>query len=233
MSKKKLRQIFSEILMFFGIIVAFALMFIYGDAKMTAIANKPAEEAAVEINTAPAVYALADLTAAVSEPAAPVEVEPVVEAEPEPEPEIIVQHLYTDADAKALAQMAWGECRGVGSLTANGVTVTGTYQKAAVMWCAINRYDAGYEDSIAEVCAAPQQFYGYSAKHPVDAELLELAYDVLDRWEREQLHGGDVGRTLPADYLFFAGDGQHNYFRDSYKGGTRYTWELPDVYAEG
>lgn len=93
---------------------------------------------------------------------------------------------YTDADAQALAQMAWGECRGVGDLvTADGRTVTGTCQKAAAMWVALNRYDAGYEESVVDVVAAPHQFAGYDPEHPLDDELLALAYDVLERWNEE------------------------------------------------
>lgn len=141
------------------------------------------------------------------------------------------QHLYTEADAVALAKMAWGECRGVGTLTINGKAITGTCQKAATMWCVLNRYDAGFEDSIAEVVAAPMQFVGYGAGNPVTPELLDLAYDVLERWEQERLHGGDVGRVLPADYMWFLGDGRHNWFANEWRSRDYYTWTLPDPYA--
>lgn len=140
--------------------------------------------------------------------------------------------IYTTDDALALARMAWGECRGVGELTANGRTITGDCQKAAAMWCALNRFDAGFAESIAEVVAAPAQFHGYSSEHPVDMELLELAYDVLDRWQEEQRGASDVGRVLPAEYLFFVGDGQHNHFAAEYGSRDYYAWELPDVYKE-
>lgn len=139
--------------------------------------------------------------------------------------------LYTKADAIALARMAWGECRGVGSLTVNGKTVSGTCQKAAAMWCALNRYDAGFEDSIVEVVAAPLQFVGYAASNPVDEELLELAYDVLERWAAERKGCTDVGRVLPSDHMWFTGDGRHNWFVNKWRSKDYYTWELPDVYA--
>ena len=100
------------------------------------------------------------------------------------------------------------------------------------MWSVLNRYDAGFEDSIIEVVAAPSQYHGYNAGHPVDEELLELAYDVLDRWNAERNGADDVGRVLPPDHMWFHGDGRHNHFRDKYRGGTRYAWELPDVYAD-
>lgn len=136
--------------------------------------------------------------------------------------------LYTDADAEALARMAWGECRGVEALDG----ISADYQKAAAMWCALNRYDAGFEDSIAEIVAAPKQFHGYDPEHPLDDELLALAYDVLDRWQEEKAGAADVGRVLPAEYLFFVGDGENNYFSTEYGSGVYYTWSLPDVYAE-
>lgn len=142
--------------------------------------------------------------------------------------------LYTDADAQALAQMAWGESRGVASLSAGGGTVSPECQQAAAMWCVLNRYDAGFAgDSIAEIVSAPRQFHGYAAEHPVDEGLLALAYDVLDRWQAEKLGAADVGRVLPAEYLFFVGDGNNNHFTAEYGSGVYYTWELQDVYAEG
>lgn len=153
-----------------------------------------------------------------------VEYVPIIEEERVP--------LYAEADAKALAQMAWGECRGVGDLvTADGRTVTGTCQKAAAMWVALNRYDAGYEDSIVDVVAAPMQFVGYDPEHPIDEDLLTLAYDVLDRWDAEKRGEEEVGRVIPADFFWFVGDGKHNHFSNQYRSGEHYTWELFDIYS--
>jgi len=140
--------------------------------------------------------------------------------------------LYTEADAQALAKMAWGECRGVKTLTINGKAISSKCQQAAAMWCALNRYDAGGYESIAAVVAAPSQFVGYDPEHPLDDELLALTFDVLERWQKERHFGGDVGRVLPADYLFFTGDGEYNYFTQEWRSLDYYTWELPDVYAE-
>ena len=136
--------------------------------------------------------------------------------------------LYTDEDAVALAKTLWGEARGVKD---NGI-VSGTAQKAAVAWCVLNRYDAGYADSIYGVITAEDQFHGYSASYPVEDDLLELAYDVLDRWNAEQHGETDVGRVLPAEYLWFGGDGTVNRFRDAWKGGNKWDWSLADPYAE-
>lgn len=140
--------------------------------------------------------------------------------------------MYTDADAVALAQMAYGESRGVLPLALDGKSISPAYQQACSMWVALNRFDAGFEgESIAEIVAAPRQFHGYDPEHPISDELLALAYDVLERWQEEKNGAADVGRVLPAEYLFFTGNGDHNNFTVEYGTGIYYTWELPDPYV--
>lgn len=139
--------------------------------------------------------------------------------------------MYTDDDAVALAQMAYGESRGVLPLALDGKSISPAYQQACSMWVALNRFDAGFEgESIAEIVAAPRQFHGYDSEHPISEELLALAYDVLERWQEEKNGAADVGRVLPAEYLFFTGNGDHNNFTVEYGTGIYYTWELPDPY---
>ena len=142
--------------------------------------------------------------------------------------------LYTDEDAIALAKLTWGEARGVPDLKINGQVISARTQQAAVMWTVLNRFDAGYEESILEVITAytvdkngkiHKQFHGYSEEHPVEEELLALAYDVLDRWNEEK-HGETVVRELPAGYLWFHGDGIWNHFRDAYKNGNEWDWSI-------
>ena len=133
--------------------------------------------------------------------------------------------LYSDEDAIALAKLTWGEARGVPDLKINGQVISTRTQQAAVMWTVLNRFDAGYEESILEVITAKGQFHGYSEEHPVDEELLELAYDVLDRWNAEK-HGETVVRELPSGYLWFHGDGTWNWFRDAYKNGNKWDWSV-------
>lgn len=141
--------------------------------------------------------------------------------------------MYTDADAVALAQMAYGECRGVAPLALDNKIISTEYQQACAMWVALNRFDAGFEgDSIADVIAAPHQFHGYDPEHTISEELLALAYDVLDRWQEEKQGAADVGRVLPAEYLFFVGNGDHNNFTVEYGTGMYYAWTLHDPYVE-
>ena len=62
--------------------------------------------------------------------------------------------------------------------------------------------------------------------------MMELARDVGHRWWSEKCGEEDVGRTIPADYLWFWGDGRENYFRNQYQGGVTWDWSLPDPYKE-
>lgn len=154
-----------------------------------------------------------------------------LEEEPIDEIEVELPKFYTDDDAIALAKMLYGEARGVGKLETAAGVVSGKCQQAAVIWTVLNRYDAGFADSIKSVVVAPHQYYGYLESNPIDDELLDLAYDVLDRWNNERNGETNVGRVLPSDYMWFHGDGQHNHFRNKYRGGSRWDWTLEDVYG--
>ena len=120
-----------------------------------------------------------------------------------------------------LAKVIWAEARGVPS----------DAEKAAVAWCALNRLDDGtYGETLSDVLTAPYQF-AYFESSPVTEELSELARDVLERWQAEKRGATDVGRTLPPDYYFFDGDGEHNHFRQEFTGhDDTWDWSLPDPY---
>lgn len=64
---------------------------------------------------------------------------------------VIPTYVPEESDVTALAQMAYGEARGLAD-----------YEIAAVMWVALNRLDAGYADTVQDVVSAPGQFAGYS-----------------------------------------------------------------------
>ncbi|PKM72789.1 MAG: hypothetical protein CVU91_07105 [Firmicutes bacterium HGW-Firmicutes-16] len=127
--------------------------------------------------------------------------------------------IYTDEDAVILAKIMYSECGGIPSDT----------EKACIAWVVLNRVDAGYADTIAVVATAPSQF-GYRANTPVRDDLLELSYDVLERWSKEKSGETEVGRVLPKDYLWYNGDGVHNYFRNAYNGGAQWDYSLPSPY---
>ena len=122
---------------------------------------------------------------------------------------------YSESDVELIAKTVWQEARGIPSKA----------EQAAVVWCILNRVDDDrWGDSIAEVVTAPHQF-AYDAGAPVTDELRRLAEDVLERWKREKEGETEVGRVLPAGYVFFDGDGSHNHFRREYEHTGEY-WEF-------
>lgn len=151
-------------------------------------------------------------------------VEEIVEPEPTIEERLStlsIANVYAE-EAKYLAKTIWGEARGCS-----------TTEQAAVAWCVLNRVDAeGFSNNIIKVITQPSQFHGYRRSFPVTDELYELAIDVLGRWELEKTGYTDVGRVLPKNYLYFHGDGKHNYFRSEYEGGDYWNWSLKSPYKE-
>lgn len=101
----------------------------------------------------------------------------------------------------------WGEAGGIPDEA----------QRAAVVWCACNRADA-WDMDIGDVLNV-EAFHGLAITGDVPEEHLEVARDALARWALEHDGWVDVGRVLPSQYLFFEGDGQHNYFSTEYGGG--------------
>ena len=147
------------------------------------------------------------------------------EASPGIEPKVQPMMIAVgDDEIDILAKLVYAEARGVGS----------TMEQAAVIWCALNRVDNGaWGDTITDVVTAPHQF-AYDEHTPVKDEFHTLAEDVVRRWIVEKMGADDVGRVLPAEYLFFAGHGGHNRFRIEYEGNGEYwDWSLPDPYTEG
>lgn len=128
--------------------------------------------------------------------------------------------LYSDEDAIILAKIMYSEARGIESDT----------ELACLAWAVLNRVDAGYGKTIAEVATAPGQF-GYRASAQVWDRLLTLSYDVLDRWQREKNGETAVGRVLPTDYMWYYGDGMHNHFRNAYNGGSSWNYALASPYS--
>lgn len=116
---------------------------------------------------------------------------------------------WTEEDAALIARVIWAEGRGLPEP-----------EQAAVAWCILNRVDES-GGTIAGTAAAPGQFV-IGELHEAQ---LAIARDVLARWEREKAGETDVGRTLPPGYLWFTGDGQHNWFRSAYQGGDVWRWE--------
>lgn len=133
------------------------------------------------------------------------------------------EYIPDAAEVEALAKMLYGEARGVASDT----------EKAACVWCVLNRVDdPRFPDTVLEVVAAPYQFAGYSADYPVLPELERIAADVLARYHEEKSGADNVGRVLPAEYCFFTGDGQRNYFTAEWRSTETWGWTLSSPYDD-
>lgn len=146
---------------------------------------------------------------------------PTSTSEPTPEPTPTITWYYTDEDVITMAKVMYREARGVGSIT----------QIACVGWVACNRVDAGvFGDTITEVLTAPGQF-AWIPDTPVEDWLVEIAEDVLQKWSIEKSTGEHCGRVLPAEYLYFHGDGEVNWFRIEYEhNGQYWDYSLPSPY---
>lgn len=130
------------------------------------------------------------------------------------------KEAYADyVAAEYLANVTWGEAR--------GCSVT---EQAAVMWCVLNRVDSPlYPDSVGEVVTQRAQFNGYSESNPITQDMLQLANSVLTYWSE----GDDSGRVLPKEYLYFTGDGKHNYFYTTWaSNAVAWNWSLSSPYEE-
>lgn len=128
----------------------------------------------------------------------------------------------TEYEINMLAKTVYGEARGCNKL-----------EQSAVAWCILNRVDAG-RGNIAQVITAPGQFHGYSRDFPVTDEIKSLVKDVVARWKLEKMIDGDVGRTLPSNYLYFSADGTGigNIFRTTYSGNYEvWDWDCWNPYS--
>jgi hypothetical protein len=134
-----------------------------------------------------------------------------------------IRNEYQDRiEIDMLAKLLYTEARGVKSDT----------EKAAVVWCVLNRVDdPRWPNTIAGVIRQKHQF-AWRIRAPVIAELRELALDVVVRWELERRGWEDIGRVLPKDYVFFSGCRGRNWFRTSYRGRRSWDWSLPSPYAD-
>ena len=146
--------------------------------------------------------------------------------EQEKESEIDIPNIekkYKD-EIPYIARTVWGEARGCSKT-----------EQAAVIWCILNRVDSSIRympDNIIDVVTQKHQFLGYVKTFPVTKKIRELVIDVLTRWEMEKAGVENVGRVLPPEYMWFHGDGRHNHFRDSYRGGNRWDWSLDSPYED-
>lgn len=146
-----------------------------------------------------------------------------IESQNESKTPIVESKFWCYDDAVMLAKMAYGESMNVPILESSYGSRSNAYQNACTMWTVLNRVDAGW-GTIQGVITAKNQFVGYKDSNPVDSDLLDLAFNILGDWSVD----ADKLRTLPREYLYFRGDGKHNYFRT--QEGIKYDWSLSDPF---
>lgn len=147
---------------------------------------------------------------------------PIQEATPAPEP-TAVPMLVTDEEIVMIAKTIYSESRGIYDQA----------EQAAIAWTILNRADA-WGMTPTEVMLQPDQVAYVPSAPTVDdygRDLVALARDVAERWSREHAGETDVGRVLPAGYLWYWGDGARNWFRDAYRGGSTWHWTWTSPYA--
>lgn len=135
---------------------------------------------------------------------------------------IDMTELYSEAEVNIMAKIVWAEARGLES----------DMEKAAVVWCILNRVDdERFGDSIKRVATAPNQF-AYRKNAPVDEEIKNLVLDVLDRWILEKLGVESCGRILPKEYVFFHGARGHNWFKKQLRTTEYWNWDCQNPYED-
>lgn len=103
-------------------------------------------------------------------------------------------------------------------------------QQAAVAWNVLNRVDnPRFDSTIAAVITSPSQ-YAWIEDTPLWDEHINLAQDVIYRWLLEKAGYTNVGRVLPADYLYFFGYDGLNYYRTTWDGDTYWDWTWDSPY---
>lgn len=124
-------------------------------------------------------------------------------------------------EIEMIAKVIYCEARGVNSIE----------EQAAVAWCILNRVDSSeFPNSISSVITQPDQFAWAPDTYVID-DFKKIAEDVIKIWLLEKNGKAPaVGRILPRTYLYFYGNGEENFFRETYEPGPAWDWSLPSPY---
>lgn len=126
----------------------------------------------------------------------------------------VPENHATEEERIALAITIEGEGKGQESLT----------ELSQIGWIALNRVHSNeYPNDVVSVVTQKKQFGGYRKNGTYSEKSYWVANDVLARYEREIAGETNIGRTIPIEYLYFKGDGEHNYFSIE-ENGPPYVW---------
>lgn len=134
---------------------------------------------------------------------------------------VTVNELYTPEELIIVANTIEGEAGGLSE-----------EEMKLVAWCICNRVDSGKWGSTISEVVTPQQFHGYNpdrvlgskiaswpgqpSTEEVSAYLIQVAREVLDDWSLGRSAAVLEPYASTSTYLYFYGDGEHNWFREVY-----------------
>lgn len=119
----------------------------------------------------------------------------------------VYKYEYTDDEIDMLARTIWGEARGCSP-----------DEQGLVVWTILQRVDDDrFPDTIEGVILEPNQFAGYNEDYPIAEDIREICKQVLDDWIHECPPPTMAPYAQTAPYLFFDGDGTHNWFREEWQ----------------
>ena len=116
----------------------------------------------------------------------------------------IVVAKYTPYERTLVCQAVWGEARGCTP-----------EEQALVVGCICNRADA-WDMSIEEVVTADGQFHGYDPDNLITNDIRKVVTAELEAWARGEEAPVYPPYATTSEYLYFWGDGEHNWFREEY-----------------
>lgn len=111
---------------------------------------------------------------------------------------------YSSYELTLVCQAVWGEARGCSKA-----------ERQLVAWCICNRVDATGA-SVEDVVKAPRQFHGWKSDCPIENDIREDVTEVLEAWSRGEEALVYETYATTSEYLYFSGDGTHNWFREVY-----------------
>lgn len=110
------------------------------------------------------------------------------------------------------------------------------YEESLLIWCILNRLDSHiFGDTLTSVIES-FKFERYKPYAPINKHQYKLVIDILMRWTYELYCVGDVGRTLPKDYIYYYIDKNNEFqFKNSNDRGvfTKLENNIYSNYIEG
>lgn len=117
---------------------------------------------------------------------------------------------YTERELEMITKTVWGEARGCA-----------TDEQRLVVWTIFQQVDADGDfakySTVAGIITKPYNFGGYCESNPLDPDIYAMVCEEAAKWANgeEPPTLEPYAPTLP--YLFFDGDGEHNWFRAEWR----------------